>query len=265
MIVTTSLRSMPEDISAACRFANEISGDYVPREGASLPELQQKYNVTRFVIIENGQPVVYQGNERFFFHRGMAELRLLNFVRSGHDPMVAAMGLEAGMTVLDCTLGLAADALVAAFAVGVSGRVLGVEKSPVVASLTRWGLAELCSDRSDARPVTKQAASCIDAIRADHLEYLTGLVDRSFDVVYFDPMFRRPKQASVGIQPLRNFADSRALTIEAIRQAMRVARRRVVVKEAHGSREFSRLGMQQFGGGRYSPIQYGILVREETS
>ena len=265
MIVTTSLRSMPEDISAACRFANEISGDYVPREGASLEELRQKFNVTQFVIIENGQPVVYQGKERFFFHRGMAELRLLNFVRSGHDPMVVAMGLESGMTVLDCTLGLAADALVAAFAVGVTGRVLGIESSPVVANLTRWGLAELCSDRSDARQVTKQAASCIDAIPADHLEYLTGLADRSFDVVYFDPMFRRPKQASVGIQPLRNFADSRALTLEAIRQAMRVARRRVVVKEAHGSREFSRLGMQQFGGGRYSPIQYGILVREETS
>ena len=265
MIVTTSLKSTSEDISTACRFAHEISGNYVPREGASLSELQQKYNVTFFVIIENGQPVVYQGKDRFFFHRGMAELRLLNFIRSGHDPMVAAMGLEAGMTVLDCTLGLAADALVAAFAVGVSGRVLGVEASPIVASLTRWGLDELRSDRSDARLVTKQAAGSIEAVHAEHLEYLTGLEDRSYDVVYFDPMFRRPKQASVGIQPLRSFADSRALTLEAIRQAMRVARCRVVVKEAHGSQEFSRLGMYQFGGGRYSPIQYGILSREETS
>lgn len=263
MIVTTSLRSIPEDVAAARRFAAEIDGVFEPREHDSLSELQIKYNVTQFVVIEKGQPVVYQGEDRFIFHRGMAELRILNFLRSGNDPMIAAMGLEHGMSVLDCTLGLAADALVASCAVGPEGTVMGLESSLIVATITKWGLARLSEESSGARTETKQSARRIHVIRADHGSFLEKLPDQSFDVVYFDPMFRRPKKASAGIQPLRFFADSRPLTHDTLKQAKRVARNRVVVKEAHGSQEFGRLGIQSFGGGRYSPVQYGILFREE--
>ncbi len=263
MIVTTSLRSLPEDVAVARQFAAEIDGVFELREHDSLSELQIKYNVTQFVVIEKGQPVVYQGENRFIFHRGMAELRILNFLRSGNDPMIAAMGLERGMSVLDCTLGLAADALVAAYALGPDGRILGLEASPVVAALTKWGLARLSEDSSDARMETRLSASRIHVVRADHGSYLEKLPDQSFDVVYFDPMFRRPKKASAGIQPLRFFADSRPLTHDTLQQAKRVARNRVVVKEAHASPEFDRLGIRRFGGGRYSPVQYGILFREE--
>ena len=263
MIVTTSLRTMPDDVAIARQFAAEIGGTYVPRDAKALLILQMECNVTQLVVIESRQPVVYQGNSRFFFHRGMAELRILNFIRSGHDPMISAMGLTKGMSVLDCTLGLAADALVAAYAVGESGGVHGLDASPVVAALTRWGLSELCSVRSDARPETKQAAVRINVLNKDHQNFLAKLPDNSYDVVYFDPMFRRPKPASVGIQPLRNFADSSPLSCASIQQARRVARFRVVVKEAHGSQEFVRLGFQNFGGGRYSPVQYGILFKEE--
>jgi len=265
MIVTTSLRSLPDDVAAACRFASEIAGVYVPREKYSLSELQTKYEVTQFVVIEKQQPVVYQGEERFIFHRGMAELRILNILRSSNDPMISAMGLEPGWSVLDCTLGLATDALVAAFAVGTAGRVLGLESSSIVAALTRWGLADLSGEQADARLETKLSARRIEVIHADHADYLSKLPDESFDVVYFDPMFRRPKKASVGIAPLRNFADARALTLETLQQAKRVARRRVVIKEAHDSPEFSRLGIREFGGGRYSPVEYGILFKEEKS
>ncbi|HWR29138.1 MAG TPA: class I SAM-dependent methyltransferase [Negativicutes bacterium] len=265
MIVTTSLSSLPDDVAAAYRFASEIDGTYARREHDSLSEIQTKYNVTQFVVIENKQPIVYQGEDRFFFHRGMAELRILNFIRSGNDPMIAAMGLETGMSVLDCTLGLAADSLVAAFAVGDTGVVQGLEAACVVEALTRWGLTELCAAQTDARMETKQAARRIQVIHADHANYLAMLPDQSVDVVYFDPMFRRPQKASVGIAPLRNFADARPLTVETLQHAKRVARCRVVIKEAHGSPEFVRLGIRNFGGGRYSPVQYGILFKEEKS
>ena len=264
MIVTTSLRSAPDDVAVASRFALEIDGTYVPRETKALSELYAECNVTQLVVIERRQPIVYQGDNRFFFHRGMAELRILNFIRSGHDPMIAAMGLEPGMSVLDCTLGLAADALVAAFAAGDTGQVHGLEASTLVATLTQWGLTDLCTEGADARAETKQAAARIHVINEDHQHFLTELPANSFDVVYFDPMFRRPKPASVGIQPLRIFADTSPLTREAIQQAQRVARTRVVIKEAHGCQEFNRLGIRNFGGGRYSPVQYGILFKEEV-
>jgi 16S rRNA (guanine1516-N2)-methyltransferase len=265
MIVTTSHSSLPTDVAAAIRFATEIQGIYLPRGRDSLAELKIKHKTQEFIVIEKRQPVVYHGDSRFFFHRGMAELRILNYARSGKDPMIAAMKLEPGLAVLDCTLGLASDALLAAFAIGTSGQLRGLEATSVIAALTRWGLAELCSEQSDARVVTKQAARTIEVIQADHQAYLEKLPDCSFDVVYFDPMFRRPKQLSVGIQPLRNFADSSALTPKTLQQALRVARDRVVVKEAHGSAEFARLGIRQFGGGRYSPVQYGILFKEDMS
>ena len=263
MIVTTSLRTLPDDVVIARRFEAEIGGTYVLRENKSLAELQAEYNEITLVVIERRQPVVYQGGSRFFFHRGMAELRILNYIRSRHDPMVAAMGLAPGMSVLDCTLGLAGDALVASYAAGTTGKVHGVEVSPVIAALTRWGLTELSSAGADARAETRQAAAGITVFNENHQQFLAGLPNDSYDVVYFDPMFRRPKAASAGIQPLRAFANAGALSCEAIQQALRVTRSRVVIKEAHGSQEFTRLGIRNFGGGRYSPVQYGLLFKEE--
>jgi len=124
MIVTTSLRAFPGDMVIARRFETEIGGKCVLRENKSLAELQAEYNEITLVVIERRQPVVYRGDSRFFFHRGMAELRILNYIRSGHDPLVAAMGLTPGMSVLDCTLGLAGDALVASYAAGTTGRYM---------------------------------------------------------------------------------------------------------------------------------------------
>lgn len=263
MIVTTSLRALSADVGLAERLAGEIGADYVARLGRQLAVIQEEFQTPCVIVLEHGQPVVYQDGTRFFFHRGMAELRMLNILRTGHDPMVRAMNLSPGMSVLDCTLGLAADALVAAFIVGDGGMVLGLEASPVVAALTRWGLLEIQAADSDAREQTRQAARRIQVRQANHQEYLAGLADNSFDVVYFDPMFRRPQATSCGIQPLRIFADTAPLNQAAIRDALRVARLRVVVKESQGSREFERLGISEIVGGRYSSVQYGILRKEE--
>jgi hypothetical protein len=263
MIITTSLRSLATDVTRACQLAQELGAEYAPRQERPLAVMQAEYHTNLMIVFEQGQPVAYQGDNRFFFHRGMAELRILNLMRTGHDPMIKAMELSAGMSVLDCTLGLAADALVASFVAGDAGNVLGIEASPIVAALTRWGLAELQAADSDARAQTKLAAGKIRVRYARHQAVLAELPDNSFDVVYFDPMFRHPKPGSCGIQPLRDFAATDPLDIESLREALRVARLRVVVKEAQGSREFKRLEIRWISGGRYSSVQYGILLKEE--
>ena len=265
MIVTTSHRELSADIEAALRFASEIGGEYLPRSNQSLAEIQTKINETVFVVIEKGQPAVYHGDMRFVFHRGMSELRILNLLRTGSDSLIDAFGLEPGMSVLDCTLGLAADALVAAFFTGASGKVLGLESSQVIAAIAGWGLKALESEEADARVETKKAAGRIKILHVDHKVFLQSLPNKSFDVVYFDPMFRRAKQTSCGIRAMRSFADRQPLHMDSIEQALRVARSRVVVKEAHGSSEFARLGIGKFAGGRYSPVQYGILDVEAGS
>ena len=104
--------------------------------------------------------------------------------------------------------------------------------------------------------------------QGDHLVHALGLTEGmcvldctlgSYDAVYFDPMFRRPVHESEGMNALRVLADARALTAEVIAEARRVARRRVVMKERQGSREFARLGFTDLAGGKYSRIAYGVM------
>ena len=91
------------------------------------------------------------------------------------------------------------------------------------------------------------------------MTYLREQQDDSYDVVYFDPMFRRPLHESAGMDALRARADMRALTHETVAEARRVARRRVVMKERRESGEFERLGFFEVVGGKYSRVSYGVM------
>ena len=59
----------------------------------------------------------------------MAEIRAQQLLRGAPDHLVRALDLRPGLRVLDCTLGLASDAAVAACVVGPSGAVVGPEAS----------------------------------------------------------------------------------------------------------------------------------------
>ncbi len=59
---------------------------------------------------------------------------------SGMTPSSALAELRAGDTILDCTLGLGQDALVAALVVGPSGRVVALEKSLALYAVVSEGL-----------------------------------------------------------------------------------------------------------------------------
>jgi hypothetical protein len=200
-------------------------------------------------------PVVHTPGGEYFFHLSMAELRINNLKDGNPDHMIAAMGLAPGMSVLDCTLGLATDAIVASYAAGEEGRVVGLESSPLIAAIAADGLAGFTSDRPELTAALRRIA----VVTADYNAYLPTLPAASFDVVYFDPMFRRPVRSSSSMQPVRHLADHRPVSAAALDAARRVARRRVVMKEAGGSGEFARLGFATVVGGRYSSVNYGVL------
>ena len=130
----------------------------------------------------------------------MAQLRTQNIDRGMSDHMAEAMGLTEGMSVLDCTMGLASDAVVASYIVGSAGKVVGIEKSPVVHLIVSRGIDDF--DAEDERLV--QAVKRVQPIQSDALEYLRSLADGSFDVVYFDPMFREPVYTSANFKPMRS-------------------------------------------------------------
>ena len=117
------------------------------------------------------------------------------------------------------------------------------------------GLAHATGDNYEMHAAMRR----ISVHAADALDYLRTQADGSYDAVYFDPMFRRPVHESEGMNALRALADARALTAEVIAEARRVARRRVVMKERQGSREFARLGFTDLAGGKYSRVAYGVM------
>ncbi len=80
-----------------------------------------------------------------------------------------------------------------------------------------------------------------------------------YDVLYFDPMFQRPVEASCQFQPVRAIMEHGGLTRDLIERALQKARRRVVIKE----RDFRQLCRDfpevTLYGGKYSRIGYAVL------
>lgn len=265
MIVTTSQQSKPADIFASHLFSKQIGAIFVHRRRQSLSQLYKRYPEASkgIYIIENEEPVLHDENGRLFFHPGMSLLRIRNIRSGGVDPIIDALGLRFGMHVLDCTFGLGSDALVIASCIGHYGTLTGIESSISISAISEWGIKRLASSNDELAQFLRKPAERIQVLHADHADFLRSLPSNSFDVVYFDPMFRTPRKDSPGMKLLHQQGDQRPLSTETISHALRVCRERVVVKETAGSTEFDRLGFKRLGGGRYSPVRYGIMFPED--
>ncbi len=171
---------------------------------------------------------------------------------TARDPFLDAAGLCVGDEVLDCTVGLGADALVAATAVGPAGRVVGVEASPALAAWVAEGL----------RRHGDEAARRIEIRTGDHADALASLPDRSFDVVLFDPMFRHARAEPAGFDVVRRLADPRPLSPAALARARRVARRWVVVKDGAPGWDLTRLGLVPLPSARGAHRYYARVAAE---
>ena len=77
----------------------------------------------------------------------------------------------------------------------------------------------------------------IKPINADNYEFLKNQPDKSFDVVYFSPMFIKPKWHCDVMAPFREVAVKDFVSLETLKEAERVARKRVVIKVNKGVKE----------------------------
>lgn len=221
----------------------------------SLEELCQKHSVSALLVATKLGPQVFTEEGRFFFHPSMADLRLKHVAAGESDHLIEALALKQGMKVLDCTLGLASDAIVASYAVGAAGKVVGVEASPLLAFVVARGLACYETGRQDVDAAMRR----IKAVHAKADDYLQNVPPDSFDAVYFDPMFRFGVKTSANMKPLRPLAYEKEIDAEIIELALKAAPC-VVIKER--SESFLRgLGCTEIQGGRYSRVKYGIIRR----
>ncbi|HEY8498190.1 MAG TPA: class I SAM-dependent methyltransferase [Limnochordales bacterium] len=250
----TTARHPDEELERQARqLAHRLGLEYWPRRGRPLDPARAGPG-RAFLVVERGGLAVHAGGRRIVYHPGMAVHRV-RALREGHpDPMVEAMGLTGGEQVLDATLGLGSDALVAAFAVGPRGRVTGLEKVAALAALVEAGLASY----PWRDPALAEAARRIEVRAADHRAFLAACPPGSFDVVYFDAMFERSLPGSASMAEWRQVADESPVEMEALQQARRVARRRVVLKERADSRRLARLEPPRLVGGRSSRVVFAV-------
>ena len=254
-IITTITKVNTDLIYQAQALAQKLNKKFVTRNNLSLERLKQDNNVDNILIFTKDGLKAHTSQGDLFFHLNMAQLRILNLNRNQKDHMVEAMDLKPKMSVLDCTLGLGTDATVASYIVGENGKVVGLESATLIYLITKYGLANFNHDNIAINHSLRR----IESFNLHYLDYLKAQGDNSFDIVYFDPMFRKPIQDSANFKPMRAIANMEQLPSEALVEALRVAKKRVVIKETKDSMEFKRLNISQIYGGKYSSVSYGVI------
>jgi len=253
LVVTTSREANDQQKKRAQELAQKLGLTFLSRREISLKEF---FKISQGLIIIQAEKIVLKTSQNeFFFHPNMAKLRINNLCQGHPDHLIDTLDLQKGDSLLDCTLGLASDAITASFWIGKQGRIVGLEVIPLIYEITSYGLAYLNLPYKEI----EEAMRRIKTINIHYLDYLKQLPDKSFDSVYFDPMFDKTISGASAMIPLREIAYGEPVTLESIQEAKRVARKRIVMKARKGSRELERLGFIHKSGGNYSNVEYGYF------
>jgi 16S rRNA G966 N2-methylase RsmD len=257
--ITTSHRPSPVQVSHAVQLAAELSVPFIPRNDLSIEATTCNTGVTGMMVVYSQRISFFKGSSEFFFHPGLAKLRIKELKNGKTDQMIQAMSLRSGDTLLDCTLGLGTDAIVASYVSGANGRVTGLESSTLIAAIVGRGLKTYQFEDEDITLAMQR----VEVVHSHHKDYLASLPPRSYDVVYFDPMFRSPRKNSPAMDAMRAIANPNPIDQETVTMALKVCTKRVVMKERRWSTEFERLGFKEIRGGRYAPVVYGVIDRQD--
>ncbi|WP_057764019.1 class I SAM-dependent methyltransferase [Cytobacillus praedii] len=237
MIITTAGRTNEEMTRQAIKVANDLNSRFIERKKRSV-QLIQQIEMEDCIVVGKERLELYPKDETepFFFHPNSAMFRVKRLMKGEKDPFVDAANLQAGKRLLDCTLGLASDSIVASFIVGKEGKVTGIEGNPYLGYIVKNGLQSWVSGNPDM----DQAMKSIQVINDLSLSFLKSVPDQSYDCVYFDPMFEEHILESDGIKALSRFAIYEEMTGLVIEEAKRVAKECVVLKDHFRSPRFER-------------------------
>jgi len=229
LAVTTAVKPTPDTEAQARALADELAAPFVPRQARALPLLLTATHAARLLVVAADRLRLHDGDTgaAYFFHPNMFLVRGSAVLHGQPDHFLQATGLGAGDRLLDCTLGFASEAGLAALAVGASGGVVGLESEPALAAVTRAGLQAF---PMSSAPLA-EAMRRVRVVRADYRGYLADCASAAFDAVYFDPFFpERLSGSEASVSPLFVFGNPAPLDAQAVLEARRVARRRVVIK-----------------------------------
>lgn len=253
LIVTTSSKSRNRGTATddARAWAERLNVPFVPCiKGVAVETLLAR--ATCVLVLRRDGVVLLDAHGSARWSAGMADLRIRRLDEGvpQSDHVLLTGEIRAGDAVLDCTLGRGHDALVLARAVGPSGKVVAIEKSLPLFAWTSAGLA---------RREPRSSACAIECLHGDAREVLHTLPSRSFDCVFFDPMFTKRAHYEAGFASVRRHAEMAALDSQLLALARRVARRWVVVKTAPQSTDLLRLGITPMPFKRNAELRFGRI------
>ncbi|HEL2048565.1 TPA: class I SAM-dependent methyltransferase [Streptococcus suis] len=249
IIVTTSLRMNQSLVLQAQKIATLLSLDYQERKKRSVQSFLTEADAV-LVVYQSQLVLEEKTGQVLFFHPDTAMLR----IKSGRDPLLELLGKEK-QSIIDCTMGLGSDSIVLASA---GHRVTALESSKLVHFIVSRGLQDFDSGLQEVN----RAMKSIQTIWTDSLTYLKGQIDKSVDVIYFDPMFSEEIKESQNLSGLSTLANRSRLTEEIVSEAKRVARKKLIIKAHFRDQVFEEFGFKR----HVRPNQkfhYGEIILEE--
>ena len=241
-VITTNGRPNEQSFTNASFAVDALGYEFVARAKRSITRMQEEYKSSVLVASANRFELYRIGMDKpFFFHPNTAAFRLKRLLNGEADPFLEATQLSPGDSFLDCTLGLASDSIIASFITNEGGNALGVEGDSDIAFITSMGLRSYASESEQLTTAMKR----IQVISQDAVTFLQSQTDMSWDIVYIDPMFSTPIEESSNFTPLRQVGLQSSLTKEWMREAKRVCKRRVVVKDHFKSQVFDQFNLKR--------------------
>ncbi|OXM87930.1 class I SAM-dependent methyltransferase [Paenibacillus rigui] len=263
MLITTSYDPLPEQLEQIALLQRQLTllkgvdapPRIIERRRYSMEQLWERYEDPDILLVTRRRIEYYHEQQpALFFHPSTAAIRVKRLRNGEQDTLMELAQTKPGDRILDCTAGLGSDAIVFSYASQATGAVVALESQPLPYLLLKQGLAAYQSDIDGL----DEALRRIQVLQQDYMDFLHEQPDRSFDVLYFDPMFRKPIHESSSIKAIRKLADPRPVTDEAIREACRVASRAVIMKEHRDSGELERLGFNELHRST-TKIAYGVI------
>ena len=260
LAVTTSVHPPPALEAQAQEYAAKLQAPYVSRAGLPVPGVLAASDAERLLIagLDHLRLRDRATGAEYFFHPNLFGVRAYNLEHGGRDHFLEAVQVGPGDSLLDCTLGFACEAGLAALAVGETGCVAGLESVPELALVTRAGTQTFTLHSAALTSALRR----VQVVTADARDYLPQCADNSVDVVYFDPFFEhRLSGSEVSVSPLFVFGNPAPLDAAAVDHARRVARRRVVIKHPRDEPlpEQVQAWVTEVVAGRKSRLVYSVL------
>ncbi|UXF00042.1 methyltransferase [Fervidobacterium riparium] len=222
IVITTSHNASKETVELAKELSAKFNVPYYNRRHIS-ERLKDGTLKMYYVVDSNKNLSVVIDGQKLFFHPGISKIRMENYKREGRDFLLEALRPESTDIVYDGTFGLGMDAV---FIANFVSQVVGTEVSEHIYRVVSYGIANYKSKEEWINRALKR----IVLFNEDMKEFVKKQPDRSYDIVYCDPMFENPVFESSALNPIRPLASYDTIDGTTVNELIRIAKKRVVIK-----------------------------------